>query len=133
MLMSISSNIDKMAAQMAGFGSKFDMRVDRAVGKAAKEFLKDCIAEIDALIYSQKGSSVYKRTKNLRRSHHIRRIVLGIWLVFNDADYAIPVHDGWSNRKGGSMPARSWMEIAKRKNAQKYKNTIADDIKDIFE
>ncbi len=138
MSMSISSNATQMATNMIGAGQVFAGKVDKAVGEAAKTFLRDCIIEIDAMIYSQPASDAYKRTKNLRRRHHIRRIVDGVWMVFNDAmdddgnGYAVPVHDGWANSKGGHMPARPWMETAGRKNEKKYKNIIADELKDAF-
>jgi len=133
--MDISSNINVLVSEMKGMGAGFGAGVDKAVGEAAKTFLKDCIVEIDSLIYSQTGSPYYHRTKNLRRSHKIRRITSGVWLVFSDksvAAYGNIVHDGWKNSKGGSMPSRPWMSNAARKNKKKYKQIIADGLKGFF-
>lgn len=125
--MGITSNIDALTGEMKALGGKFMDDTDRAVMAGAREFLKDCITEIDSMIYSQPLSATYgKRTKNLRRRHHIRRIVKGVFLVFNDADYALAQHDGWHDRGGKFHAGRPWMDSAATKGKDKYKEVIAD-------
>lgn len=126
-----NSNVDKLANEMKGLGGTFMSSVDKGVMAAAREFMKDCIIEIDSMIYSQPLSVTYgKRSKFLRRSHHLRRITKGVFLVFNDADYALPQHDGWHDRGGGWHAGRPWMDSAANKNRDKYREIISDAMKE---
>lgn len=128
-----NSNVDMLATEMKGLGSQFMSRVDKGVMTAAREFMKDCITEIDSMIYSQPLSVTYgMRTKFLRRSHHLRRITQGVFLVFNDADYALPQHDGWHDRGGVFHRGRPWMDSAANKNRDRYREIISDAMKEWF-
>jgi hypothetical protein len=121
-----NSNIDRLTTEMKGLGGGFFDNVDEGVKAAAMEFMRDCIIEIDSMIYSQPGSTYGMRTKFLRRSHHLRQVVKGVYMVFNDADYALPQHDGWHDRGGGFHAGRPWMDSAAEKNRDKYKGIISD-------
>lgn len=123
-MINLGHNINDIVGEMKSLGNTFLSEVDKAVFEAAKEYMKDCIIEIDALIYSQPASPYYpKRTKFLRRSHHIRRLTQGVFLIFNDASYAEYQHDGWDGHAG-----RPWMQNPLDRNANKYRDIIADKV-----
>jgi len=103
----VSSNIPQILNMMRAGGAKFGKTIEGAIMENGKLVLKECIVQIDALIYSQPESPYYRRTKNLRRSHHMRKIAPLAVLIFNDAQYSGWVHDGTIK-----MSARPWMEQA---------------------
>lgn len=103
----VFSNIALVAAQTAKEFEAFPEGISKAVAKNAKVVLAESIVQIDVLLYSQPETPSYHRTKNLRRSNSIKQVGPMSWLVYNDARYAGPVHDGTS-----VMSPRPWMQTA---------------------
>lgn len=101
------SNIDAKRIEWRKKIEEFPKAIDAALGANAVLALRESIVQIDALIYSTPESESYHRTKNLRRSNKVEKLGEMTWLVFNDAEYAEPVHDGTSQ-----MQPRPWMKNA---------------------
>jgi hypothetical protein len=103
-----------IVTRMRKLGAPMQEAVSKGVKENAFIFMNECVSQIDAMIYSQPQSdSDYKRTKHLRRSHHLKQLGWHTWLLYNDAAYAIPVHNGYRvHGSGRMMPAKPWMETA---------------------
>jgi hypothetical protein len=106
--------------------------MDRQVRLVAQEFVRDCLVEIDDLIYSKPAPDGYTRTKNLRNGHKIKKLGDSTYLIGNYVPYAIFQHDGWTSRGGNWNPGRPWMEIALYKNTNKYVNMLDKSIADMW-
>ena len=128
----IASNVHILTREMQSWATLIPSRQDKAVRKAAQEFVKDCKVEIDNLIYSKPPSDTYSRTGNLRRSHKFRRIAEGVYLIENVAPYAIYQHDGWRDPGGHWHQGRPWMDTALAKNQEKYAQIIDEAISGLF-
>lgn len=104
--------LTNISAQTHDFRERADAypdAIEKAVAKNAAIALKETVVQIDDLIYST-GDPMHNgvpRTKNLRRSNQIKKLGPTSWLLFNDASYAGPVHNGTSH-----MPPRPWMKTA---------------------
>ena len=116
----LTTDISKKAAKWLEKISQFPEEIDKAVGNNAALALRESIVEIDALIYSTPESPGYHRTKNLRRSNKIKKVGDAAWLIYNDAKYAPPVHNGTV-----AVRARPWMKNAiDRKQSEMTNNLV---------
>jgi len=128
----IVSNGHIMTRELQTWAGIMPLRISQAVGKAAHEFMSDCIVEIDNLIYSQPGSPTYHRTRDLRKAHRVEKLSEGVYLIENTMPYAIFQHDGWTDRSGAFHPGRPWMDVAMTKNEKKYEQIMDVSVGGIF-
>jgi hypothetical protein len=128
----VVSNGHILTRELSSWATIIPSRVNAAVREVSQEFVKDCVAEIDEMIYAQPAGEGYKRTRLLRNSHKASKLAEGVYLVKNTASYAIYQHDGWTDHAGGWHPGRPWMDTALAKNESKYQNIIDKATSDIF-
>ena len=118
----IRTNIPQILSAMKAGGGRFSSAAQNSVMENGKLVMKECMVQIDALIYSTPPSPSYRRTKNLRRSHHMKKIAPMAVLIYNDAQYSGWVHDGTYK-----MAARPWMERAIANTIGEQKNRLTRD------
>jgi len=128
----ITSNGHILTRELQGWAANYSSYQNRQVRLVAQEFVKDCIKEIDDIIYSTPAGEDYKRTKVLRKGHKLRKVGDGFYVVGNYAPYAIFQHDGWRDRGGVWHAGRPWMDIAAHKNEAKYAQMLDKTILDMW-
>jgi len=130
--LAIVSNGHIMTRELQSWVGIMPSRINKAVGEAAREFMADCIVEIDNLIYSHPAPSTYHRTRNLRKSHKVSKLREGVYLIENTMSYAVYQHDGWSDPSGTFHHGRPWMDLAMAKNEKKYEKMMDVSVRGIF-
>jgi len=128
----IVSNGHILTRELQGWASAFPSYMDKQVRMCAQEFVRDCIIEIDKMIYSQPAGEGYTRTKKLRKGHTMRKVGEGVYLVENLVPYAFYQHDGWTDAGGASHAGRPWMDTALANNEKKYEGILDKSVMDMW-
>lgn len=125
----ILSNVLEASAHFRERAEAYPEAIEKAVAKNAQIALKETIVQIDALIYSTPDPmhNGAIRTKHLRRSNAIKKLGKTSWLLYNDASYAVHVHNGTSH-----MSPRPWMKTGLDVKSTEMRNNLVEAGIEVF-